>query len=71
MEEMATYDLRYAKEHLDELFQEALIIEDVIIVRADGRCCQLLPLVGIKEEAPLAEESEIPDLGLPGTLAPA
>ena len=66
---MATYDLPYAQEHLEELFHEALTVEDVIIVRDDGRSCQLLPLAGIKD-MPLAEESTIIDLELPAA-APA
>ena len=61
---MATYDLPYAQEHLDELFQEALTVEDVIIVRADGRSCQLVPLANVQDVA-LAEEATIPGLGLP------
>jgi hypothetical protein len=69
MEVVATYDLPYAKKHLEELFQEALVVEDVIIVRADGRSCQLLPLVDVKDEAPLSAESAIPDLD--GGLVPA
>lgn len=68
---MSTYDLPYAQEHLDELFQEARTGEDVIIVRLDGRRCQLLPLGDVKEEAPLAEESTILDLGLGAEPVPA
>jgi len=62
---MATYDLPYAQEHLDELFQEALTVEDVIIVRADGRSCQLLPRADVIEEVPFTEEASIPDLEFP------
>ena len=68
---MATYELPYAQEHLDELFQEARAGEEVIIVRVDGRSCQLLPLAEVKDEAAMAEESESPDLGIPGVLVPA
>jgi hypothetical protein len=68
---MATYDLPYAQEHLDDLFQEARTGEDVIIVRFDGRSCQLLPLADVKDEAPLGEELKIPDLEVPGSLVPA
>ena len=64
---MATYDLPYAQEHLEELFQQALAVEDVIIVRADGRSCQLLPLADVKD-VPLAEESTIIDLKLPAAV---
>jgi hypothetical protein len=68
---MATYDLPYGKEHLEELFEEARTGEDVIIVRFDGRSCQLLPLADVKSEAPLAEEFKIPDLDLTGSVVPA
>ena len=64
---MATYDLPYAQEHLDELFQEALTVEDVIIVRSDGRSCQLLPLADVKD-IPLVEASTVPDLELPSAV---
>ena len=67
MEAMATYDLPYAQEHLEEVFQQALTVEDVIIVRADGRSCQLLPLADVKD-VPLAEESTIIVPELPGAV---
>lgn len=68
---MATYDLPYAQEHLAELFQEARTGEDVIIVRRDGRSCQLLPLADVKQEAPQSSALEIPDIGFGGVFAPA
>jgi hypothetical protein len=68
---MATYDLPYARERLDELFEEARTGEEVIIVRIDGRSCQLLPLADVKDQAPLSEEASIPDLEMPGSLVPA
>jgi len=68
---MATYQLPYAEEHLAELFEEARTGEDVIIVRIDGRSCQLLPLADVKGEAPLSHTFEIPDAGLAGSLVPA
>ena len=68
---MATYELPYAKEHLEELFQEARAGEDVIIVRQDGRSCQLLPLADVKDEAPASNMFEIADTGLEGSLVPA
>ena len=71
METMSTYDLPYAQEHLDELFQEARTGEDVIIVRFDGRRCQLLPLGDVKEEAPVDEVSKIFDLGVGAEPVPA
>jgi hypothetical protein len=67
MDAMATYDLAYAQKHLEELFQEAISVEDVIIVRSDGRSCQLLPLADVKD-MPLAEESTLIDLELPGAV---
>jgi antitoxin (DNA-binding transcriptional repressor) of toxin-antitoxin stability system len=71
MEAMRIYDLPYAQEHLAELFQEARTGEDVIIVRADGRRCQLLPLGDVKEKAPAEEESTIFGLGTGVAPVPA
>ncbi len=68
---MTTYDLDYAQEHLAELFQDARTGEDVIIVRLDGRSCQLLPLADVKEEAPSSTKFEIPHLEMGGSLVPA
>jgi hypothetical protein len=68
---MATYDLPYAQEHLTELFEEARNGEDVIIVRFDGRSCQLLPLADVKDEAPDAGEWKIADLEGFGSAVPA
>ncbi len=48
MKAMATYRLPYAEEHLAELFEEARNGEYVIIMRFDGRSCQLLPLADVK-----------------------
>jgi hypothetical protein len=48
---MATYDLPYSQEH-DGAFREVRDVENVIIVRSDGRSCQLLPPADIKDEAP-------------------
>ncbi|HEY3936610.1 MAG TPA: hypothetical protein VGL97_04240 [Bryobacteraceae bacterium] len=67
---MPTYELPYAKEHLDELFAEAHAGEEVIMVRSDGRSCRLLPLVDVIDEAPATEEANIPEW-IPGSLAPA
>jgi antitoxin (DNA-binding transcriptional repressor) of toxin-antitoxin stability system len=71
MKAMATYDLPYAQEHLQELFEEARNGEDVIIVRSDGRSCQLLPLADVKDEAPDAGEWKISDLEPLGSAVPA
>ena len=68
---MPTYELSYAEEHLATLFQEARNGEDVIIVRADGLSCQLLPIASVKEEEPVEDAAifSIPAFG--GDLAPA
>jgi antitoxin (DNA-binding transcriptional repressor) of toxin-antitoxin stability system len=58
---MATYDLPYAKEHLFELFNDARAGEEVIIVRADGRSCELTPLAEVKQEETIAIAATIPD----------
>ena len=68
---MATYDLPYAQEHLDELFQEALTVEDVIIVRSDGRSCQLLPVAAVLAEDPESEKRVLPDLVTGPVAVPA
>ena len=68
---MATYDLPYAKKHLDELFQEALTVEDVIIVRSDGRSCQLLPVATVLAEGPESEKRQLPDLVADPVAVPA
>jgi antitoxin (DNA-binding transcriptional repressor) of toxin-antitoxin stability system len=58
---MPTYELHYAKEHLFELFDEARSGEEVIIVRADGRSCELTPLAEVKQDEPSAATFRIPD----------
>jgi hypothetical protein len=68
---MPTYHLPYAQEHLEDLFEEARTGEVVIILRFDGRSCQLLPLADVKSRAPLTEKVAISDLELPGSLVPA
>lgn len=68
---MATYELPYAEEHLRELFQEARTGADVIIVRHDGRSCQLLPLGEEKERAPASKKFTIPGWRLAELLVPA
>jgi len=57
--------------HLTELFEEARNGEDVIVVRSDGRSCQLLPLADVKDEAPDAGEWKIADLEPLGSAVPA
>jgi hypothetical protein len=68
---MPTYHLPYAQEHLDDLFEEARTGEVVIILRWDGRSCQLQPLADVKSRGPLTKKSAISDLELPGSLVPA
>jgi antitoxin (DNA-binding transcriptional repressor) of toxin-antitoxin stability system len=58
---MPTYELHYAKEHLFELFDEARNGVEVIIVRADGRSCELTPLAEIAQDEPTATVLRIPD----------
>ncbi len=57
---MATYELPYAQEHLAELFHEARLGEEVIIVRADGKSCELLPLAEVAQDELLAESVPLP-----------
>jgi antitoxin (DNA-binding transcriptional repressor) of toxin-antitoxin stability system len=56
---MATYELHYAQEHLAELFNEACSGEEVIIVRADGRSCELTPLAEVKQDETIVATFEI------------
>jgi hypothetical protein len=57
---MAIYDLAYAEEHLGELFHEARLGEQVIIVRADGKACELTPIAEVEQDEPLVEHVPIP-----------
>jgi len=70
---MPTYDLPYAREHLFELFNDARAGEEVIIVRADGRSCELTPLAEVKQEETIAiGVATIPDEGAgAGEVVPA
>jgi antitoxin (DNA-binding transcriptional repressor) of toxin-antitoxin stability system len=69
---MATYELHYAREHLFELFDEARSGEEVIIVRADGRSCELTPLAEVKQDNPVIAAFEIPEESTgAGELVPA
>jgi antitoxin (DNA-binding transcriptional repressor) of toxin-antitoxin stability system len=49
---MPTYELEYARENLEDLFHQARSGEEVIIVREDGRSCELVPLAEVKTEEP-------------------
>jgi len=69
---MPTYDLPYAKEHLFELFNDARAGEEVILVRADGRSCELTPLAEVKQEKTIATATTIRDEASgAGELVPA
>jgi hypothetical protein len=69
---MAIYDMTYAEEHLGELFHEARLGEQVIIVRSDGRACELTPIADVEQEEPLVERLPIPvDPSAAGDLVPA
>jgi antitoxin (DNA-binding transcriptional repressor) of toxin-antitoxin stability system len=69
---MPSYDLPYAKEHLFELFNDARAGEEVILVRADGRSCELTPLAEVKQEETIATAAKIPDQTAgAGELVPA
>lgn len=50
---MATFALEYAQEHLVELFHAARLGQEVVIMREDGKSCELTPLA----EIPLREVS--------------
>jgi hypothetical protein len=69
---MPTYELHYAKDHLFELFDEARSGVEVIIVRADGRSCELTPLAEVKQDKPMAAALKVPDeVPDSGELVPA
>jgi antitoxin (DNA-binding transcriptional repressor) of toxin-antitoxin stability system len=62
----------YAKAPLFELFNDARAGEEVIIVRADGRSCELTPLAEVKQEETIAIAATIPDEApSEGDLVPA
>ncbi len=65
---MPTYDLPYAEEHLAELFEEARQGDEVLIVRSDGRACQLLPIAAVPTVTSELEELQLPDVA-PGPVA--
>lgn len=58
---MASYDLEFARERLADLFQEARDGKQVIIVRGDGRSCELTPLAEVWSDEPAAARLPIPD----------
>jgi antitoxin (DNA-binding transcriptional repressor) of toxin-antitoxin stability system len=57
---MSTYALDYAQEHLPDLFHRARLGEEVIIMREDGRSCELTPLAEVRNEQPSSNVVEIP-----------
>ena len=57
---MPTYELEYAQEHLADLFHQARLGEEVIIVREDGRSCELTPLAEVRSEQLSSNVIEIP-----------
>ena len=69
---VATYELHYAQEHLAELFDGARSGEEVIIVRADGRSCELTPLAEVSEGETTVAVFRTPDEAADaGELVPA
>ena len=68
---MPAYDLPYAQEHLGELFEEARQGEEVLIVRSDGRSCQLVPIAAIPAHASESESQALPDLAADPIAVPA
>lgn len=70
---MPTFALEYAQEHLIELFHAARLGQEVVIMREDGKSCELTPLAEIPvreisvQETPAPEEPE----ATPGGLVPA
>jgi antitoxin (DNA-binding transcriptional repressor) of toxin-antitoxin stability system len=70
---MPTYDLDYAQEHLPELFHQARMGEEVIIMRDDGRSCELTPLAEVRNDELSSNVVEIPTApeDSPGEPVPA
>jgi antitoxin (DNA-binding transcriptional repressor) of toxin-antitoxin stability system len=69
---MPNYELHYAKDHLFELFDAARSGEEVIIVRGDGKSCELTPLAEVRQDEPSAATFKIPDQSPEaGELVPA
>jgi antitoxin (DNA-binding transcriptional repressor) of toxin-antitoxin stability system len=58
---MPNYELHYAKDHLFELFDAARSGEEVIIVRQDGRSCELTPLAEVLQDEPAAATFKLPN----------
>ena len=67
---MATYELHYAQEHLAELFDEARSGEEVIIVRAYGRSCELTPLAEVRQDETIVAAAVRTPEEAPGELVP-
>jgi hypothetical protein len=70
---MATFALEYAQEHLVELFHAARLGQEVVIVREDGKSCELTPLAEIpirETSSTVVELPEEPEAAT-GDLVPA
>jgi antitoxin (DNA-binding transcriptional repressor) of toxin-antitoxin stability system len=57
---MPRYALEYAQEHLADLFHQARLGAEVLIIREDGQVCELTPLAQIRNEEPSSNVVEIP-----------
>jgi antitoxin (DNA-binding transcriptional repressor) of toxin-antitoxin stability system len=57
---MPTFALEYAQEHLADLFHQARLGAEVIIIREDGQLCELTPLAEARNEQPSSNVIEIP-----------
>jgi antitoxin (DNA-binding transcriptional repressor) of toxin-antitoxin stability system len=70
---MPTFALEYAQEHLADLFHQARLGAEVIIIREDGQLCELTPLAEARNEQPSSNVVEIPTEpdAAPGDLIPA
>ena len=70
---MATFDLEYAREHLVELFHAARLGQEVVIMRDDGKSCELTPLAEIPFREVSVVEDQVPEepAASPGGLVPA
>lgn len=70
---MPKYALEYAQEHLTELFHQARLGAEVLIVREDGQVCELTPLAQVRIEEEASNVVEMPKEPDPdaGDLVPA
>lgn len=70
---MATFALEYAQEHLTELFHAARLGQEVVIMREDGKSCELTPLAEIPIRETSFTQADTPEEpeAAPGDLVPA